>query len=66
MDYETFSLHLFMYMDKWALQEGGTLQLTRKMPSCGRGTLLRIIIIQFKQYYMYVGKDFTGLLNHDL
>ena len=53
-------------MDKGALQEGGTLQLTRKMPSCGRGTLLRIIIIQFKHYYMYVGKDFTGVLNHDL
>ena len=49
------------YLDIWikakgALQEGGTLQLTRQMPFCGRGTLLSIII-QFKHYHMYIGKD---------
>ena len=43
-------------MDKGALQEYGILQLTSQMPSCGRGTLLSIII-QFKNYYMYIGKD---------
>ena len=35
------------YLDTWilgALQEGRTLQLTRKMPSCGRDTILSIII----------------------
>ena len=53
-------------MDKGGLQEGGTIQLTRQMPSCGRGTLLSIII-QFKHYYiMYVWKDFNGVLNHHL
>ena len=50
-------------MDKGALQEGRTLQLTRKMPFCGKGTLLSIII-QFKHYYMDIGKDFNGVLNH--
>ena len=52
-------------MDKGALQEGGTLKLTRQMPSCGRGTLLSIIIM-FKHYHMYIGKDVNGVLNHDL
>ena len=41
------------YSDIWikglSLQEGGKLQLTRQMPSCGRGTLLSIII-RFKLY----------------
>ena len=50
-------------MDKGALQEGGTLQLTRQMPSCGRGSLPSIII-RFKHNYMYIGKNFNGVINH--
>ena len=52
-------------MDKGALQECGTLQLKRQMPYCGKDTLLSIII-QFKHYYMYIGKDVNGVLNHQL